>query len=97
MIKIKILSYSKIDPSVNQKGQIEFTFADCYVCEKEICLISMPNAEPELDDGWITKSIKDYCKNNDLRLCNVYYRHNTPTTRLVVVDDTIKRLIETLD
>lgn len=96
MIKLKRLGIEKIDPSVNKKGQIEFSFQDCYLRKDQIGgIVFIPN-EKSITDNWAQREIGDYCINNNLQLCTIHMISNMPHYNNIVVDETVKELIEQL-
>lgn len=96
MIKLKRLTVDKIDPSVSQKGQIEFSFNDCYLCKNQIGGVIMINSKPSIRGGWAEKEIEKYCINNNLQLCTIHTISNMPDYSNIVVDETVKELLENL-
>lgn len=96
MIKLKRLSIEKIEPSMSRKGQVEFSFHDCYLRKDLIGGIVMINNEYSLNDNWAQKEIKDYCKDNNLCMCTIYTIEHMPNYDNIVVNETIKDLIEQL-
>lgn len=96
MIKLKRLTVDKIDPSINQKGQIEFSFNDCYLCKNQIGGIIMINNEPSITSNWGQKEIVNYCVNNNLQLCIIHTISQMPDYSNIVVDETVKELLENL-
>ena len=96
MIKLKRLTVEKIDPSINQKGQIEFSFNDCYLCKNQIGGIFMVNNKPSITSNWAQKEIGNYCTNNNLQLCIIHTIGNMPDYSNIVVDETVKELLENL-
>lgn len=96
MIKLKRLTVEKIDPSVNQKGQIEISFNDCYLCKNQIGGIVMINNEPSINSNWSQKEIKKYCIDNNLQLCTICIISNMADFSNIVVDETVKELLESL-
>ena len=96
MVKLKRLSVEKIEPAVNRKGQIEFSFHDCYLRKDQIGGVVMINNERSINDNWAQKQIGDYCENNNLRLCSVLTIGNMPDCNNIVVDETVKDLIKYL-
>ena len=96
MVKLKRLTVNKIDPSVNQKGQVEFSFNDCYLCKNQIGGIVMINNSPSITDDWIRKEIRNYCISNNLQLCTIHTIGEMPNYSNVIVDETVKELLENL-
>jgi hypothetical protein len=96
MVKLKRLSVEKIDPSINRKGQVEFLFHDCYLRKDQIGGVIMINDEHSINNNWADKEVKNYCKNNNLRLCTILTIGNMPDCNNVVVDETVKDLIKYL-
>lgn len=96
MVKLKRLTVNRIDPSVNQKGQVEFSFNDCYLCKNQIGGILMLNNEPTITDTWAEKEIGNYCINNNLQLCTIHTIGNMPNYSMIIVDETVKELLENL-
>ena len=96
MVKFKRLTVEKIDPSVNQKGQIEFSFNDCYLCKNRIGGIVMINNEPSITSNWSQKEIVKYCISNNLQLCTIHTTGMMPDYSNIVVDETVKELLESL-
>lgn len=96
MVKLKRLSIEKIDPSINQKGQIEFSFNDCYLCKNQIGGIVIINNKPSITDNWVQKKVRNYCISNDLRLCTIHTIGDMPDYNNIVVDETVKELLESL-
>ena len=96
MVKLKMLTVNKIDPSVNQKGQIEFSFNDCYLCKNQIGGIFMINNDPLITDNWVEKEIRNYCVSNNLQLCTIHTIGEMPNYSNIIVDETVKELLENL-
>lgn len=96
MIKFKRLAVEKIDPSVNQKGQIEFSFHDCYLCKNQIGGIVMISNELSITSNWAQKEIKNYCISNNLQMCTIYTIGEMPDYSNIVVDETVKELLKNL-
>lgn len=96
MIKLKRLTVDKIDPSINQKGQIEFSFNDCYLRKDQIGGVVIINNEPLITSNWVQKEIGKYCINNNLQLCTIATISNMPDFSNIVVDETIKELLKSL-
>lgn len=96
MIKFKRLTVNKIDPSVNQKGQIEFSFNDFYLCKNQIGGVVMINNELTITSNWAQKEIGNYCINNNLQLCTIHTVSNMPDYSNIIVDETVKELLENL-
>ena len=96
MVKLKRLTVEKIDPSINQKGQIEFSFNDCYLCKSQIGGIIIINNKLSITDNWVQKEVRNYCISNDLRLCTIHTIGNMPDYNNIVVDETVKELLESL-
>ena len=96
MVKLKRLTVDKIDPSVNQKGQIEFSFNDCYLCKDQIGGIVILNNTFPLSNNWATKEIVNYCIDNNLQLCTIFTIEGMPNFDNIVVDETVKDLIKQL-
>ena len=96
MIKLKRLTIEKIDPSVNQKGQIEFSFNDCYLCKNQIGGVCMINNKPSIISKWPQKEIVNYCIDNNLQLCTIYTISEMPDYSNIVVDETVKELLKSL-
>lgn len=96
MIKLKSLTVHKIDPSVNQKGQIEFSFNDCYLCKNQIGGIVIINNKPTITSNWAEKEIGNYCINNNLQLCTIHTISNMCNYSNIVVDETVKELLKIL-
>ena len=96
MIKLKRLRVDKIDPSINQKGQIEFSFEDCYLCKNLIGGAVIINNEPSISSNWAQKEIRNYCINNNLQLCAIYTIETMPNYTNIVVNETVKELLENL-
>ena len=96
MIKLKRLTVDKIDPSVNQKGQIEFSFNNCYLCKSQIGGLVILNNEPSITSNWGHKKIIDYCISNNLQLCTIHTIGEMPDYSNIIVDETIKELLENL-
>lgn len=96
MIKLKRLTVDKIDPSVNQKGQIEFSFNNCYLCKNQIGGVVMLNSKPSIRNGWAEKETGKYCIDNNLQLCTILTISNMPDYSNIVVDETVKELLKSL-
>jgi len=96
MVKLKKLTVDTIDPSVNQKGQIEFLFNDCYLCKNQIGGIIIIDNDPSIIDNWARKEIKNYCISNNLQLCTIHTIGRMPDYFNIVVDETVKELLESL-
>ena len=96
MVKLKRLTVEKIDPSVNQKGQIEFSFNDCYLCKNQIGGIVIINNKYSISGNWVQKEIVNYCINNNLQTCTIHTIGNMPDYSNIVVDETVKELLENL-
>ncbi len=96
MVKLKRLTVDKVDPSVNQKGQIEFSFNDCYLCKNQIGGIVMINNELSINSNWAGKEILNYCISNNLQLCTIHTIGNMTDYSNIVVDETVKELLENL-
>ena len=96
MVKLKRLSIEKIDPSINQKGQIEFSFNDCYLRKSQIGGIIIINNKPSITDNWVQKEVRNYCISNDLRLCTIHTIGDMPDYNNIVVGETVKELLESL-
>lgn len=96
MIKLKRLTVNKIDPSVNQKGQVEFSFNDCYLCKNQIGGIFMINNKTSINSNWIDKEVLNYCINNNLQMCTIHTISNMPDYSNIVVDETVKELLKSL-
>ena len=96
MVKLKRLSVEKIDPSINRKGQVEILFHDCYLRKDQIGGVIMINDEHSINNNWADKEVKNYCKNNNLRLCRILTIGNMPDCNNIVVDETVKDLIKYL-
>ena len=96
MIKLKRLAVEKIDPSINKKGQIEFSFYDCYLCKNQIGGLIMISNEPSITGNWAQKETIKYCISNNLQLCTILTIGNMPDYSNIVVDETVKELLETL-
>ena len=96
MIKLKRLTVEKIDPSINQKGQIEFSFNDCYLCKNQIGGIFIINNKPSITSNWAQKEIGNYCTNNNLQLCTIHTISNMPDYSNIVIDETVKELLKSL-
>lgn len=96
MIKLKRLTVDKIDPSVNQKGQVEFSFNDCYLCKNQIGGIVMINNGPFITSNWVQKEVANYCISNNLQLCTILTIGQMPDYGNVVVDEKVKELLESL-
>lgn len=96
MIKLKRLIVDKIDPSVNQKGQIEYSFGDCYLCKNQIGGIVIINNEPRITSNWAQKEAGNYCINNNLQLCTIHTISNMPDYNMIIVDETVKELLKSL-
>ena len=96
MVKLNRLSIEKIDPSVNQRGQIEFSYNDCYLCKDRIGGIIMINNEPSITSNWAQKEILNYCISNNLQLCTIHTIGNMPDYNNIIVDETVKKLLKSL-
>ena len=96
MIKLKRLTVEKIDPSVNQKGQVEFSFNDCYLCKNQIGGVIMLNNEPSITSNWFQKEVGSYCINNNLQLCTIHTIGTMTDYSNIVVDKTVKELLKSL-
>ncbi len=96
MIKLRRLAVEKIDPSVNQKGQVEFSFNDCYLRREQIGGIIIVNNEPSITNNWVQKEILNYCISNNLTLCVIYTIGGMTDYSNIVVDETVKELLESL-
>lgn len=96
MIKLKRLTINKIDPSVNQKGQVEFSFNDCYLCKNQIGGIVMINNKPSINSNWFDKEVANYCINNNLQMCTIHTISSMPDYTNIVVDETVKELLKSL-
>ena len=96
MVKFKRLTVDKIDPSVNKKGQIEFSFNDCYLCKNQIGGIVMVNNEISLTSNWARKEIINYCISNNLQLCTILTIGEMPDFSNIIVDEVVKELLENL-
>lgn len=96
MVKLKRLLVEKIDPSINQKGQIEFSFHDCYLCKNQIGGIVIINNEPSITSNWAQKEIRNYCIDNNLQLCTINTIGNMSDYSNIVVDETVKELLKSL-
>lgn len=96
MIKLKRLTVDKIDPSVNQKGQIEFSFSDCYLCKNQIGGVVIINNEPTITSNWAEKEIGNYCINNNLQLCTIHTISSMCNYSNIIVDETVKELLKIL-
>ena len=96
MIKLKRSTIDKIDPSVNQKGQIEFSFNDCYLRKNQIGGVVIINNGPTITDGWARKEIVNYCISNNLQLCTIHTISNMPDYSNIIVDETVKELLKSL-
>lgn len=96
MIKLKRLTVDKIDPSVNQKGQIEYSFNDCYLCKNQIGGVIMINNEPTITSNWAQKEISNYCISNNLQLCTIHTIWPMPDYNNIIVDETVKELLKSL-
>jgi hypothetical protein len=96
MVKFKRLTIGKIDPSINQKGQIEFSFNDCYLCKNQIGGIAIINNELSINGNWAQKEIVNYCISNNLQLCTIFTIGNMPEYNNIVVDETVKELLKNL-
>lgn len=96
MIKLKRLTVNKIDPSVNQKGQIEFSFNDSYLCKNQIGGVVMINNKLSIRSDWADKEIVKYCIDNNLQLCTIHTISNMPDYSNIVVDETVKELLKSL-
>ena len=96
MIKFKRLTIDKIDPSVNQKGQIEFSFNDCYLCKNQIGGIVIINNEPSITNNWADREVVNYCISNNLQLCTIHTIGEMPNYGNIIVDETVKELLENL-
>lgn len=91
-----MLFIEKVDPSVKQKGQIKFSFHDCYLCKNQIGGVRIINNEPSITSNWAQKEIENYCISNNLQLCAVYTIGNMIDFHNIVVDETVKDLLENL-
>ena len=96
MIKLKRLTIDKIDPSINQKGQIEYSFNDCYLCKNQIGGIVMINNKPSITSNWVDKETINYCISNNLQLCTIHTIGEMPNYSNVIVDETVEELLESL-
>ena len=96
MVKLKRLTVEKIDPSVNQKGQIEFSFNEMYLCKNQVGGIFMMSNNPSIRDNWVDKEVMNYCISNNLQLCTIYTTGQIPNYTNIVVDETVKELLENL-
>lgn len=96
MVKLKRLSVAKIDPSVNQKGQIGFSFHDCYLRKNQIGGAVIINNKPSITSNWAQKEIGNYCISNNLQLCTIHTIGNMPDYDNIVVDETVKELLKSL-
>ena len=96
MVKLKRLTVDKIDPSVNRKGQIEFSFQDCYLCKNQIGGIVIINNKPSITSDWAQKEISNYCISNNLQLCTIHTIGTMPYYSNIIVDETIKELLKNL-
>lgn len=96
MVKLKRLTIDKIEPSVNQKGQIEFSFDECYLCKNQIGGIAMVNNKLRLTSNWSQKEIVNYCISNNLQMCTILTIGNMPDYSNIIVDETVKELLENL-
>ena len=96
MVKLKRLTVEKIDPSVNRKGQIEFSFNDCYLCKNQIGGIVMINNKSSIIDDWVQKEIVNYCISNNLQTCTIHTIGNMPDYSNIIVDETVKELLKSL-
>lgn len=96
MIKLKRLTVNKIDPSVNQKGQIEFSFNDCYLCKNQIGGVVIINNKPSITSNWADKESYKYCVDNNLQLCTIHTIGTMPDYSNIVVDEMVKELLKSL-
>lgn len=96
MIKLKRLTVNKIDPSVNQRGQIEFSFNDCYLRKNLIGGVVIINNEPSITSNWADKEIANYCISNNLQMCTIHTIGTMPDYSNIVVDETVKELLKDL-
>ena len=96
MIKLKRLKIDTIDPSINQKGQIEYSFNDCYLCKDQIGGIVMISNKPSIAGNWADKEIGNYCISNNLQLCVIHTIGEMPNYNNIIVDETVKELLENL-
>ena len=96
MVKLKRLTIDKIDPSVNQKGQIEFSFNDCYLCKNQIGGIVIMNNKLSITSNWGHKEVINYCINNKLQLCTIHTIGEMPDYSNIIVDETVKELMKQL-
>ena len=96
MIKLKRLVVDKIDPSVNKKGEIEFYFQECYICESQIGGIFIASNSIGLTDNWVQRKCIEYTLENNIRVCTILTTSNMPEYTNIIVDETVKELINRL-
>ena len=96
MIKLKRLVVDKIDPSVNRKGEIEFSFQECYICESQIGGIFIASNSIGLTDSWAQRKCIEYALENNIRTCTILTTSYMPEYTNIIVDETVKELINRL-
>lgn len=92
MVKLKRLVVSTIEPSVGKEGQIEFSFADVYVCKDTIKGFAIVPNDPSIKDNWSTKEIKKYCIENNINVCTMLFKDFGEFPN-IIVNDTVNNLI----
>ena len=97
MVKLKRLNVYTVDPSVNKQKQVEFSFSDCYLRKSKIAGLGILDMADMPIDTWKDLAVKSYCKEHNLKLCNVYTLDAVPHFTNIVVDNTIENLINELD
>ena len=92
MVKLKRLVISTIEPSIGKEGQIEFSLTDVYICKSEIKgFVIIPN-DPFIKDSWSTKRIKEYCIENNIKVCTMFIKGFGELSN-IVVDNIVNDLI----
>lgn len=97
MIKLKTLSVSKIDPTINTKGKVELSYRDCYIRENLIGGVIIFENDSRITDNWVIKEIKEHCIKHNLKLCAIYTIYGIPQYDNIIVDETVLQLINKIN
>jgi hypothetical protein len=97
MIKLKTLNVRKVDPTVNTKGKVEFSYRDCYIRENLIGGMIMFENDPGITDNWVIKEIKEHCIKHNLRLCTIYTINGMPHYDNIIIDETVLQLMNKIN
>ena len=97
MIKLTRLNVHSVDPSLNEKGKVQFTTSDIYVSKDMIKMASVVNNDPTIMDNWKDIKVKKYCEENNIKMCVIYANSSLPYLTNIIMDDVVENLINSID